>query len=317
MESNKPLVSIALITYQNAPFLTESIDAILSQTYQNLEIIIADDGSMDGSQEIIDRYAARDGRIKKLFSPVNRGVSNNINRAFDECRGEYICMIAGDDKMYPVKIEKQVEFLEANPEFDLCFHNVDVFDNSAQKIIYRWMDKFQPTRNPEDALFLANWFFKRNNRKTPSGSWFGRATYMKNGRNDVRTSSYHEFIFTMGMYTAKPSGKWHTIPEVLGLYRLHGKSLSQDKGNWYKDAEEIGVSYSIAATKFPQYERRIHNEEAYWWFVQLLYRQTPAGTYDLYLKYFIRQFGLMKYFYLLACRIYLSKALSPLRKLFR
>jgi glycosyltransferase involved in cell wall biosynthesis len=317
MQYSQPLVSIALVTYQNAPFLAESIEAILSQTYQYLEIVISDDGSTDGSQLIIEKYAAIDSRIKKLISPVNRGISHNINQAFDNCSGEYICVIAGDDKMYPNKIEKQVEFLEANPDFDLCYHNVDVYDNDAQRIIYKWMDRFQPTRNAEDALFLANWYFKKKNRKTPSGSWFGRATYIKNGRNDPRTSGCHEFIFTMGMYAARPEGKRHTLPEVLGFYRLHSKSLSQDKSNWYKDAEEIGVSYSIAATKFPQYEKKIHNEEAYWWFIQLLYRQTPAGTYDLYLKYFIRRFGLIKYLYMILCRIYLGKAFSPLRKLFR
>jgi glycosyltransferase involved in cell wall biosynthesis len=317
MESKQPLVSITLITYQNAPYLVESIEGILSQTYSNLEIIIADDGSKDGSMEIIERYALKDNRIIVLNAKVNRGVSENINSAFSHCKGEYICMIAGDDAMYPRKIEKQVEWLENNKDFDLCFHNVDVFDDDTQSIQFQWLDKYIPTRYPADALFRANWFFRKNNRKTPSGSWFGRASYMKNGINDRRTSHYHEFIFTMGMFAAKPEGKWYTISEVLGKYRVHSKSLSNDKSNWNKVAEEIAVNYALAAVKFPQYGRQIQNEWAYWWFLQLLYNQVPPGTYKYYKREFIRNFGFVRYLYLVACKFFLSKALSPVRRIFR
>jgi glycosyltransferase involved in cell wall biosynthesis len=317
MRSSQPLVSIALITYQNASYLEESIESILAQTYPNIEIIIADDGSTDGSMKIIEGYAERFNRIKILSAPVNRGISANINTAFGHCEGEYICLIAGDDAMYPRKIERQVEYLENNRRFELCFHNVDVYDDERGTILYQWLDRFQPTRFPPDALFLANWYFKKNNRKTPSGSWFGRSSYMKNGINDPRTSSYHEFIFTMGMYAANPDGEWHTLPEVLGKYRIHGGSLSNAKQNWQRRAEEVSVCYALAATKFPQFGRQIKNEVAYWWFLQLLYNQVPDGTYKKYAGEFIRNFGMGRYLYMVICKILLKKVFAPMRKIFR
>jgi glycosyltransferase involved in cell wall biosynthesis len=317
MSSEQPLVSIALITYQNGPFLAESIESILGQTYPNIEVIIADDGSTDGSMELISKYAANHGRIKVLSALTNRGISENINIAFDHCEGEYICLIAGDDSMYPQKIEKQVAFLEKNEDFDLCFHNVDVYDNDTGTVLYQWLDKYEPTRFPQDALFRANWFFRKNNRKTPSGSWFGRASYMKHGRNDKRTTRYHEFIFTMGMYAAKPSGKWHTLTETLGRYRIHSRSLSNTRVDWYTHAEEIATTYGLAAVKFPQYGRRIHGEAAYWWFTQLLYNQVPRGSYKLYSREFIRHFGLYRYAYLIVCKLLLSETFTPVRRIFK
>jgi glycosyltransferase involved in cell wall biosynthesis len=317
MESNQPLVSVALITYQNAPYLKESIESILAQTYPHIEVIISDDGSTDGSKKIISEYAERSDRIKVLSAPLNRGISENINAAFDHCVGEYICIIAGDDAMYPRKIEKQVEYLENNRDFELCFHNVDVYDDERGIVLYQWLDRFLPTRFPSDALFLANWYFKKKKRKTPSGSWFGRSSYMKNGINDPRTSSYHEFIFTMGMYAANPTGKWHTLPEVLGKYRIHGGSLSNAKQNWQRRAEEVGICYVLAATRFPQFGRQIKNEMAYWWFLQLLYNQVPDGTYRKYAREFIRNFGMGRYLYMVTCKILLKKTFSMMRKMFR
>jgi glycosyltransferase involved in cell wall biosynthesis len=317
MEAKQPLVSIAVVTYQNALYLKESIEGILAQTYSNIEVIISDDGSSDDSMKIINNYAAENSRIKVLSTPINRGISENINTAFKHCNGDYICVIAGDDTMYPGKIEKQVEYLEINQDFDLCFHNVEVYDDDTGTVLYKWLDKFTPTRFPPDALFRANWYFRKDNRKTPSGSWFGRATYIKKSVNDKRTNQYHEFLYTMGMYASKPDGKWHTLPEVLGRYRVHSRSLSNEKADWQKHAEEIAVIYALAAVKFPQYGRQIHGEAAYWWFLQLLYNQVPKGTYKKYSKEFIRNFGIRRYLYMIVCKILLSKTITPFRKIFR
>ena len=314
MESKQPLVSIALIAYQNAPFLVESIEGILAQTYPNIEVIISDDGSTDGSGEIIEKYTAMYTQIRYLSSTVNRGVAENMNISFKHCVGEYLCVIAADDAMYPDKIKKQVEFLANNPDYDLCFHNVDVYDEDTGLVQYQWLDKFKPTRFPTDALFRANWFFKRNNRKTPSGSWFGRSSYLKQSINDKRTSIYHEFLYTLGMYAAKPHGKWHTLTEVLGKYRVHSRSMSNTKSNWTGHAEDISTCYTLAAVKFPQYIRQIQKEEAYWWFSQLLYNQVPDGSYGKYRNLFIRKYGFLRYIYLVACKILLGSVFAPVRK---
>jgi hypothetical protein len=219
--------------------------------------------------------------------------------------------------MYPQKIEKQVAYLEANPEYEVCFHNVDVYDDNKGIVVYQWLNKYEPARGPSDALFRANWFFRKNNRKAPSGAWFGRSAYIKQAVNDKRVGIYHELLFTMGMYASKPEGKWHILNEVLGKYRVHNRSLSNDKASWQRQAEDLTTAYRLAEVKFPQYGKKIHNELAYWWFAQLLYNQVPQGTYNNYKKEFIRNFGLIRYGYLLGCKILLSKKLSGIRKIFK
>ena len=194
---------------------------------------------------------------------------------------------------------------------------MDVYDDDTGTILYKWLDKYIPTRFPPDALYRANWYFRKDNRKTPSGSWFGRASYIRESVNDKRTSQYHEFLYTMGMYASKPDAKWHTLPEVLGKYRVHSKSLSSNKANWQKQAEEITVCYGLASVKFPQFGKEIQSEEAIWWFLQLLYNQTPKELHNLYALRFIRNFGIRRYLYLIVCKILLSKPFTPLRKIFR
>jgi glycosyltransferase involved in cell wall biosynthesis len=315
MENNQPLVSIVVVSYQQVDFLKECIESILLQTYKNVEIIIADDGSTDQSPDLIRSFAAANSNIIPILSPLNKGISVNLNLGMEQCKGKYICIIAGDDVMYPAKIEKQVAFLEANTGYEMCYHNVDVYDEDTKTILYKWLDEFLPCRHAPDALFRAIWSLKKNNRKAPSGSWFGRSSYLKYARNDWRTYSSHEFIFTMGMYAVKPDAKWHTLPEVLGMYRTHSKGLSKHNPNWQKSVEEISVCYALAKVKFPQFIRAIDNEEAFWWFMHLLYNYVPGEYRRIYMKEFLRKYGLGKYLYLHACRILLSENLKTVRKL--
>ena len=309
---------MGVVSYQNGPFLAACLDSILAQTYPHIEIIIADDGSTDESADIIRSYAGQHDHIQTFISPVNKGVSHNLDLTVDKCNGEFICLIAGDDAMYPEKIERQVAFLRDNPAYGTCFHNVDVYDTVSGSFLYNWFDRYLPTRSAEEALFTANWFFKKGKkRKTPSGSWFGRADYIKKSHNDPRITRYHEFIFTMSMYAANPKAKWYCLPEPLGLYRVHGASMSNQQVNWLKQAEEVNINYALAAVKFPQYDGRIRNEAAYWWFMQLLYDQVPAEHKRDYFRKFLRNYGLPKYIYLFVCKLLLSKTFGRIRKLFR
>ena len=155
MQNNIPLVSIVVVSYQQVEFLKPCIDSILAQTYKNIEIIIADDGSTDHSHEVIRSFAAANNNIKPILAPVNKGISSNLNIGMEHGTGDYICIIAGDDLMYPTKIEKQVAFLEANKDYEMCFHNVEVYDEDNKEILYKWLDKYLPCRHATDALFIA------------------------------------------------------------------------------------------------------------------------------------------------------------------
>lgn len=128
-----PLVSVMVITYNQSNYIADCIDSILLQDYPNIEIIIADDASTDGTQDILNGYLAKYSNIVTLrLSTENKGITHNSNLALSFCNGKYIAFTGGDDVFMPNKIAKQVDWLEANKERSLCGHDaiwIDEFGN--------------------------------------------------------------------------------------------------------------------------------------------------------------------------------------------
>ncbi|WP_162340653.1 glycosyltransferase family 2 protein [Cyclobacterium salsum] len=109
----KPLVSIVIPVYNKAAFIRETLDAALAQTYQAIEIVLVDDGSSDGSLEILKEYHERNPNKIVLIDQDNQGVSPATNKGIEKSRGEYIQFLDADDLMSSDKIEKQANLLRA------------------------------------------------------------------------------------------------------------------------------------------------------------------------------------------------------------
>ena len=119
-----PKVSIALITYNHEKFIRQAIEGILIQTYENYEIVIADDSSIDRTLQIVEEYSNRlPGRFKILKNVTNIGASKNFKKLLESCDGKYVALLDGDDFwINPEKLTIQVDFLEKNQEYVLAFH---------------------------------------------------------------------------------------------------------------------------------------------------------------------------------------------------
>jgi len=117
---DQPKVSVTVPSYNHARFLPATIESLLAQTYQNLEIIIVDDGSTDDSLQIAEQYAARHPDLIQVVTHPghnNRGISATVNLGFQLATGPYWCGLPSDDLLHPLKIAEQVAFLERHPEF--------------------------------------------------------------------------------------------------------------------------------------------------------------------------------------------------------
>lgn len=134
---DNPLVSVAVVTYNSSKTVLETLDSIAGQTYQNLELIVSDDCSTDDTVEIcrewIEAHKDRFVRTELLTVDKNTGVSANLNRAEDSCRGEWVKDIAGDDVLLPNCIEIYVDYVKEHPKAVYVFAKVEVFGGDEEE----------------------------------------------------------------------------------------------------------------------------------------------------------------------------------------
>lgn len=113
-----PRISVIMPVYNNAMYLQEAVNTILWQTLKDLELIIIDDGSTDGSTGII--HEIKDARVKKIFHDNNTGIVTSLNQGMDLAQGEYIARMDSDDIAALNRLEVQAYFMDQNPHIDLC-----------------------------------------------------------------------------------------------------------------------------------------------------------------------------------------------------
>ncbi|WGV27603.1 glycosyltransferase family 2 protein [Halotia branconii] len=124
MLSDTPVVSIIIGNYNYERFVGQAIDSVLKQTYQNIEVIVVDDGSKDKSREVISQYG---DLIVPIFKE-NGGQPSNYNAGFAQSTGEIICFLDSDDMFVPDKIEKVVKTFKSSEEIGWCFHSMQLID---------------------------------------------------------------------------------------------------------------------------------------------------------------------------------------------
>ena len=108
------LVSIITPSYNSARFIQQSVESVMSQTYNKWEMIIVDDSSYDNSKEIINSLCKKDTRIKSVFLEKNIGPARARNLGIQKSSGKYIAFLDSDDLWDPYKLEKQISFMEDN-----------------------------------------------------------------------------------------------------------------------------------------------------------------------------------------------------------
>lgn len=127
-----PLISVIIPIYNAEKYLKKCLDSVLTQTYLNIEIILINDGSEDGSKTIIDAYARQDERIQVIHYAQNRGVSYARNRGIDVSKGEYTIFVDADDYIEKNMLEKLYENLQKN-QADINICGVDLIGFSEKK----------------------------------------------------------------------------------------------------------------------------------------------------------------------------------------
>jgi len=126
-------ISVIMTVFNGQQWLEEAIQSVLDQTFSEFEFIIVDDGSTDGTPEILKRAAARDGRVR-VISQENMGVSRSVNRVLLEARYGWIARMDADDVMAPDRLERQLAFVADNPDVSVVSCFADYIDEGGKTI---------------------------------------------------------------------------------------------------------------------------------------------------------------------------------------
>ena len=197
-----PLVSIITPTYNMAKYLTETIESVLSQDYPNIEYIVVDGASTDGSLDILERYQ---GRLR-YFSEPDRGPSDAAWKGFRQARGEIFAWLNADDTFLPGAVRKGVEYFQAHPETDVVYGEGWWIDDSGATI------GRYPTL-PFDAKVLERDCF------ICQPASFIRATAYR--RCELDPSVNRSFDYDLWIRMAKAGIRFDAIPQYLANSRMH------------------------------------------------------------------------------------------------
>jgi glycosyltransferase involved in cell wall biosynthesis len=134
-QSKPPTVSVGLPVFNGADYVAEAIASILSQSYQDFELLIQDNASTDRTEEICREFARRDERVNYVRNPENVGAIPNFNLVFARARGRYFKWAAHDDVCAPTFLERCVATLEAEPSVVLCSGQTQLINDDGTPVL--------------------------------------------------------------------------------------------------------------------------------------------------------------------------------------
>lgn len=238
-----PLISVIMPVYNSQTYLHESISSILSQTFEDFEFIIINDGSVDDSVDIISKF--QDDRIRLINNKTNKGNYWARNIGFDKAEGKYYCIMDSDDISISNRLEVQFDYMEKNPEVGICGSLVRFLP--SDKILNR------PLSHEEIKIS----FIKNNYCTHPSLMIRGLLVKEYNLRynEDYLYSADYDLVSRI-----LARFKVVNLPNVLLKYRLHGSQISQKfqlKQKMYADRIRIKQLSNFDITP-NEFEKQLH-----------------------------------------------------------
>lgn len=219
----QPLVSIVIVSYNQARYIQEILDSVKAQTYTNFELILADDASGDNSVNEFEKWLI-ENRIsaKKIFHKTNTGLATVLNEAIEICEGEYVKLIAADDFLHPESLEKSVTCLEKKGEsYGAVFSDtycIDEQSNLQSDIAdYNKWGSLPPEEFRKELL---------------QGNKIAALTVLLRAKVIKETGKYNAEYLVEDYYrwlTISEKYLFAYIPEKLSYYRFHDENISNTK----------------------------------------------------------------------------------------
>ncbi len=215
-----PTVSAVLTVYNGERYLTQALDAMLSQTRPPDEVVVVNDGSTDGTARVLEGYGSA---IRVVHQP-NAGHPAGFNRGFREAHGEYLARCDADDIWSPHKLECQIAAIETHPQIDICFAAAETFGRTEQPF----------ASHPGSGILAPEDFARRLYRRNmvcSSSTVIRRATFERLGPfcEPLITEDYEYW-----MRALKAGAVFFYEPRTLVSYRLHDGNVTNKRLRSYR-----------------------------------------------------------------------------------
>lgn len=224
-------ISVGIPFYNAENFLSDTITSIISQTYKNWELILVDDGSSDSSLKIANYYAQKNSRIRVISDGKNKKLPIRLNQLISESKGDYIARMDADDIMHPQRLEKQIDFLQKNQQYDLVSSGLISINNQNEVKGFRCVSQLYDE-------------FSSLNLSYPivHPSVMARKSWYERNQYSLAYPRAEDFELWTRAIKSKDF-KMAVLPDLLLYYREEG-NLSIDKIiNSYKDTLKIYLKH--------------------------------------------------------------------------
>lgn len=208
MKASPPLVSIIIPAYNHADYLGQAIDSVLAQDYKNVELIVLDDGSTDGTAQVLGQY----GSAFHWETHKNMGQSGTLNKGWHMSKGDILAYLSADDLLLPHAVSRSVDCLLDNPDAVLSYCDFDLIDPES-RIVRR-------VNAPEYSFIEMVTKFVC---APGAGAFFWRSEFLKTGgwSPDIHRFPDYDCWLRLGL-----RGRFVHIPECLAAFRVHDGSQS-------------------------------------------------------------------------------------------
>jgi len=231
------LLTVCIVTYNHEAYIEQCLESVLAQqTNFKYVIHVGEEDGPDGTRDIVEKYARKYPDKIRLFKWLKKdkilvnGLSTgryNFKETLKSASSKYVAYCDGDDYWTdPLKLQKQVDFLEAHPDYALCFHDVDIFDQDKRKVLPNTSTREVPATT--DVMELAN------------GNYIHAASIVL--RNDFSFPDWFDkvylgdWVFYMLHIKNRKIRKFH---EVMAVYRIH------KSGIWAKQNRKLRIRHTV------------------------------------------------------------------------
>jgi len=217
--NNSPFVSVIMPAFNAQKYITEAIESILTQSYENFEFIIVDDCSTDTTATIIKSFKEKDKRITIIKNEENIGVTKSLNKAVAIAKGKYIIRMDADDWVYPQRLLLQVDLMEHNPDVVVSGSYIEICDKNLKT---KYIRKYK--LNDAD---IREHIFRYSPFAHPATIWKAEVLKKERYNEVIRVCQDYELYFRVGKI-----GKFMNLDKPLLKLRMHDTSVSVTQSDY-------------------------------------------------------------------------------------